>query len=591
MSAWRRRFRLVSDGLYCFFALAFLLGILIPGHSPAQSAGSDELTTLDVEPTYKVQVERNLVLVRVVVRDAKGQAVGNLRREDFLLFDNGKPQTISNFSLVVPSAGAPSSAEAGQAEAPPELAGENDLLPSTPRRYLGLYFDDVHMSFEDVVHVQKAAGDYLAEAITPGDRVGIFTASGQGNLDFTDDRDKLRAALLRLRSRPPILEELHPCPEIFEYQAFLIVHQRDPFATEAAVQEAIHCHYQDDQRFINNAEGEAESAALRKLQELQSNTESSLRGLEGMIRRMSVLPGLRNIVVISPGFLTVTQETRLSGIVDRALRERTIISTLDSKGLFAPVPFGDASKQPVLIPNRPDLMGRKLEFEIEGFRRTGDVLEELARGTGGLYFHNSNDYNEGFRRVVALPESYYTLAFSPQNLKFDGRFHALKVKLVNFPALAIEARRGYFAPAQSPNAETRAQEQILQALFSQDELSEIPLEVHTQFFKRTQLDANLSVLARVDLRFVQFRKAEGRNLNNLTVVTALFDRNGNYLEGREKRLEFKLLDASLERLVGTGLTMRTSFEVKPGTYLVREVVRDTEGDRISGLTRTVEIPY
>lgn len=591
MSAWRQQLRLVGRGLHYLGLLACFLGTLIPGYSPAQSARPDELTTLEVEPTYKVEVERNLVLVRVVVRDAKGQTVGNLRREDFRLFDNGKPQTVSSFSVVVPSSEGGLAAQAGQAQAPPEPAGEKDLLPSTPRRYLGLYFDDVHMSFEDVVHVQKAAGNYLAEAITPGDRLGIFTASGQGNLDFTDDRAKLRAALLRLRSRPAIAEGLRPCPEIFEYQAYLIIHERNPFATEAAVQEAIHCQYGDDQSHLNEAQSITESAALRRLGEFQSNTESSLRGLEGVVRRMSVLPGQRNIVVVSPGFLTVTEEIRLSGIVDRALRERTIISTLDSKGLFAPVPFGDASKQPVVVPRRPDLMGRKLEFELEGFRKTADVLDELARGTGGLYFHDSNNYDEGFRRVAAPPESYYTLAFSPQNLKFEGRFHSLKVKLVNYPALSIEARRGYFAPVQSQNAEARAKERITQALFSQDELSEIPLEVHTQFFKRTQLDASLSVLARVDLRFVRFRKAEGRNLNNLTVVTALFDRDGNYLEGREKRVEFKLLDASLERLVGTGLTMRTSFQVKPGTYLVREVVRDTEGDRLTGLTRTVEIPY
>jgi len=70
---------------------------------PAQTANPQEISTRDVEPTFKLQAERNLVMVRVVVRDAKGATVDNLRQEDFQLFDHGKLQTILHFSLEKPT--------------------------------------------------------------------------------------------------------------------------------------------------------------------------------------------------------------------------------------------------------------------------------------------------------------------------------------------------------------------------------------------------------------------------------------------------------------------------------------------------------
>ena len=155
---------------------------------------------------------------------------------------------------------------------------------------------------------------------------------------------------------------------------------------------------------------------------------------------------------------------------------------------------------------------------------------------------------------------------------------------------AFEARRGYFAPNQSQDAATRASEELEQAVFSQEVLNTIPIEVRTDFFKVDDADARLSVFTHLDVRAVHFRKADGRNLDNITLVTALFDRAGSYITGQQKQIEFHLRDATLERLLQSGLTMKTSFSVKPGTYMVREVVRDVEGDHLSSLSRTVEIP-
>ncbi len=553
------------------------------------------MNSRETRPTFRIEAQRNVVLVRVVVRDSKGQAVGNLHKEDFKLLDNRKPQIITHFAVEVPLSKRPTGVTPGQQEMDTEAGTGKALAPSPPQRYLALYFDDVHMAFEDVARTRDAADHYLAGALQPGDRVGVFTSSGQTVLDFTDDRPKLREALSRLLPRPVVPMRENTCPEIFDYQAYLIVHQHDIYAIDIATEEAYHCYCENLPRIPPDCRGEArrqaETEAMQVLNSFETQSEYALRGLEQLARRIGVVPGQRSIVLVSPGFLTLTQESRVEEIVERALRSNVIINTLDAKGLFAVIPLGDASRRPMVLTRRPDLTGNKVQIQLNSMQRQSDVLAELAADTGGVFFHNSNDLDEGFRKVGALPEVYYVLAFSPQNLKLDGRFHSLKVNLASSGRLAVQARRGYFAPTKPLDATSQAKEEIEQALFSQDELNELPIDVHTQFFKLSGRDTRLSVLTHVDLRLIRFRKQEGRNRNNLTFVTGLFDRDGKYVTGKEKLLELRLRDGSLERLSQSGVTIRNSFDVEPGTYLVRQVVRDAEGGQISGLNRTVEIPF
>ena len=103
-------------------------------------------------------------------------------------------------------------------------------------------------------------------------------------------------------------------------------------------------------------------------------------------------------------------------------------------------------------------------------------------------------------------------------------------------------------------------------------------------------NAKVAVLVRVDVRPLRFRKAEGRNRNDLRIVSALFDRNGNYVIGNDKLLELRLRDETLENRLRSGITVKTNFDVKPGSYLVRMVVRDTEGQLMAAENGAVEIP-
>ena len=175
-----------------------------------------------------------------------------------------------------------------------------------------------------------------------------------------------------------------------------------------------------------------------------------------------------------------------------------------------------------------------------------DVLAELAAGTGGRYFHNNNDLHEGFRQLATLPEFYYLLGFQPQNLKLDGSFHAIKVTLASKADYALQARHGYYAPRRLEGASEIAKREIQEALFSREEMHDIPVELHTQFSRTgRRQSATLAVLAHLDLKRLHFKKADGRNVDRLTVVSALFDRNGNYVTGLTKTIEFHLKDETI----------------------------------------------
>jgi len=555
---------------------------------PPSGTNPAELNTRDERPTFKVSVR--LVLVRVVARDGQGHAVGNLHKEDFQVFDNRKPQVITQFSVEQPGARVAvesKSSQPGTNEASPDKS----KMPSVPERYIAYVFDDVHLKFADLAYARAAADRHLG-TLQPTDRVAIFSTSGQTNLDFTDDRDQLHKTLQRLLPRPVTGGSIAGCPDVSYYMADLIQNKNDAQALMVAAQDALNCEFSGDRRQLPAAQGLAQAAAIQALAQGEVESRLALGVLKDIVRRISIMPGQRSIVMVSPGFLTPQLETEYVELIDRALHSQIIINALDARGLYTVDPAGDiANPGPGNIgPNGAFVGGNKALYQYESASAEGEVMAVLADGTGGIFFHNNNDLDDGFRRVSATPEYYYVLAFSPQNLKMDGRFHTLKVTLKSPVKLSLQARRGYYAPTHAADAAEQAKQEIEDAIFSQEELHDLPVELHTQFFKATDVEAKLTVLAHVDVKRLRFRKAEGRNWNDLTVVSALFDRNGNYVEGTKKILEMRLKDETLESKLSSGITFKSSFDVKRGSYLVRLVVRDAEGSLMSAENGAVEIP-
>ena len=163
-----------------------------PAASPAPtntgaSAASNtaEVSSHDAPVTFSTKV--NLVSVPVVVRDRQGHALGTLNREDFQLFDRGKLQVITKFS--VERSGTP--AIPGCCRYRSENArnfGCRARAISVAEHFIAYLFDDVHLNAEDLSRVRMAAQRHLAGSLDSTTRAAIYTTSGLGSLDFTDDR-------------------------------------------------------------------------------------------------------------------------------------------------------------------------------------------------------------------------------------------------------------------------------------------------------------------------------------------------------------------------------------------------------------------
>jgi VWFA-related protein len=550
-----------------------------PPQTPAKSPA--EMATHDEPALFKARV--NLVIVPVVVRDRQGKAVGNLKQEDFQLFDKGKPQYIARFSMEKAAGRLYKAGSAAPAPKDPDKPSEDKPAADLPDRFIAYLFDDVHMKFGDLARSRDAAGRHIDNALRTTDRAAIYTTSGQTIQDFTDDRTLLHEALGKLRMRPVTGQGLNHCPNMTYYMADLIVNKNDAITLNAAALDAMSCANLQD---MASARQMAQQAAQLELNLGDHETRLAMGVIKELVRRMAAMPGQRSIILVSCGFVTLPEHASdKTDIMDRAIRANVLINALDARGLYTDTP--DITRPGTNY--QTDMVLQRMERETN--RAQSDVMAELAAGTGATLFQNNNDLDAGFARLVSAPEYYYLLAFSPQNLKMDGSFHALKVTLKNIKDVNVGARTGYYAPRHLENAIETAKREIEEALFSREEMSDIPVELHTQFFKSGADTARVSVVIKVDVKHLKFRKEADRNCNELTVVAALFDRNGVYAAGNQKRIEMKLKDETVEKRLDGGLTIRSSIDVKPGTYSVRLVVRDIEGQLMSAQNGAVEIPY
>jgi len=394
------------------------------------------VSSADGATTFKVNVR--LVPVSVVVRDNKGHAVGGLKQEDFSLLDNRKPQEIINFSIAK-AAGANGSKTAASASDDHKAAANN----------VAYVFDDLHTAGPEMARAKTAAIKHLSQ-LGPQDWAAVFTTSGEVVLDFTADREKLAAALRRLRSHSSA--SASDCPPLSYYAADAIVTQADENALQSAMEDALDCSSLDarDGPSSPGPVGNFQQAATRERArrmvlttalEVSSKgkTESdhTLRMLHDVLAWTAEMPGRRSILLVSSGFVVPTREQQRAAayLIERALRAGVTLNSLDVRGLAGANMLGNSHH--VNDPAEKSVLDSQ-----EGSAQSG-VMADFAYGTGGTFFHNNNDLEEGFRRTSDAPEYVYVLGFSPQ--KLDGKLHRLKVTLASQGKLAVQARQGYYA--------------------------------------------------------------------------------------------------------------------------------------------------
>ena len=416
--------------LFVVLCLAFILCVL---HLVALQTKESEVVP------FKIEVKVNKVLVPVVVRDAQRHAVGTLRKEDFQVFDKDKPTVISGFAVEKRSVAEGNTEGGNLAPSDPNAAPQRS---AAPQRFIVFLFDDMHLGADDLGRFQKLGTKILAASLTGSDMAAVVSISG-ANSGLTRDRTTLEEAILNLKSRALYHLQGRQCPDIDYYEADLIVNKRNATALEAAVQQTLACANLDPQTWRKMAEDMVRSTATNTLMAGDQDVRVMLATVREYVRKMGTLPGQRTLILISPGFLTLTPEamTEKTRILDLAAQDNVTISTLDARGLYT-TELGAGER------GAGSAMAMQTGYESQSHRASmaldEDVMAELADGSGGMYFHNSNDLEGGFKELATAPEYVYVLELSLDNDNLDGTYHRLKVK-VDRDGLQVQARRGYFS--------------------------------------------------------------------------------------------------------------------------------------------------
>jgi len=429
----------------------FSVGLPLCGRGAAQQQPPDTGTVL--------QMHVNAVLVPVVVRNAQGHAIGDLKQGDFKVLDQGKPRNITGFTVQQgsgqPAAAPPATAGAAQ----PGAATAQATAPT--ERVVVFLFDDRHLVVGDLEGMKQAAEKMLDQPLPDGTRGLVLSFLG-ANSGLTHNRAVLQAAVEKIKFRQVFQKSLGACPDIDYYEADQILNKDNKQEYGIALEKTASCMHLpvpsargdiDIDDVSPGPLGEVETltknAARIVLQNGDQDSVDSITFIRDVVHTISGLPGQRTLVLVSPGFLSLSQESMAaeSQVLNLAAASAVTISTLDARGLYSTmIPASEGGAQSM----QAAMTGQNIGDRSTTMRQNKQVMAEFADGTGGTFFKNDNDLKGGLAMLAAGPEFKYLLELSLSDVKQNGSYHALKVQ-VDRKDVKIQARDGYFAPQPAKN--------------------------------------------------------------------------------------------------------------------------------------------
>lgn len=524
-------------------------------------------------PSAILRAEANLVETPLTVRDSRGRAAGGFQASDFEVLDNGVPRKIVSFTEIRK----PGPASPAAARSPTPSVQPDSPVPPAQAKFVTFFFDDFHVANGNMLFVKKAAREFIAKGVKPGDRLSIVTASGQGDLDFTADAQRFADALERLAPHVrPVTT--HYCG-VSAIDSYIYLHNLDGQIREEAIGAAMKCANCDqgggsaggaahtanaDLQCRNKAISIATEAASTTWEQVYMASIDTLDGLSFAAKRLSEMKGARILVLTSAGFLLRPGvEDRLQSFIDYAVRANIVVHAIGAQGLEA------------RMTGPKDMV--RTSFYL-------DPLRNIANETGGRFFKDTNDL-AGAMEQAADPEVTYTLAFNAGDP--DGKFHTVKVRFATKRDGDLEFRPGYFSPDAKQQISARAR--MDDAVFTNETLREISTAVKLSAGQPRGGAIPVSVRYTVDVNTLRFTRFKGRHMQQIVFLTALLDPNGAFVTGEESIMELALTSEKLASLKKTGLTAVATILTAPGQFRVRTIVREGVKGSLAALATPVDV--
>jgi len=590
------------------------------------------LATADPSPAQQpvpgTRVEA--VQLDVIVNDASGKAVTGLTKSDFVILEDKKEQKLTTFVFVegrLPKPAATTAsgaAPAAAAPAPAPSASAPDAAKAeggTPGRHLVIVIDDLHIAPGNIEFVKGSLRRLVDDFLGPDDSIAIVTTSAPaGSQPLSTNAANLKQTIDQLNFRQP------PMPpdagsQMTPAQAELIL-RGDVAARRLAARKMIEepgsvLNAQTPRAAIEAtggaipagsspeeaaAEQEVQRRARSILNDALRYSAATLHTLEDVMRGLAPLPGRKLCLLVSDGFLvgTGTSEERtkdLRAIIDAGTRSGTVVYAIDSHGLVGNV--ADAATGQV-VASAPGLQTTVDRTTTQLFRVT---LESVSADTGGFLVYGTNEFDTGVRKMLAENDSYYLMAYEPANLKRDGKFRKIEVKVARHADYVVRTRAGYLAPDDSkPSVKTAAarpapgsapgmrgiDEAEARAIIDASRAEKtLPVNLAVDFVDLPPNGSQAILEAHVDVSPL----APGGNSSPFAVdlLGGVYDASGKAI-GTAFGRHNEVVAADVSRVRRDGIGFQQRLALPPGRYEVRFAARDMAKQKLGGSSQWIEIP-
>ena len=568
------------------FALALLLPTVLAAQATAPSPSAAPSGDAEA-PRFPAEVEQ--VTVDVVVTDKKGVPAVGLTPADFQILEDDKAQKIASFDAVE----VPATASAATPTRP-RISTNFSPEMRTGRSFV-VVFDDIHLTPHQAHRAKGAVAEFLRTGVREGDRVSLVATGGGAwwSTRMEAGRDELIAMLKRLDGRH--IPDNAP-DRMSDYEAMRIHVYRDAQA-EAVVARRFET-FGATGRSNSGAESmniDGDPMVRGRASEIYyqsvSRNRITLQVLQRVLTSLAANKGRKSVILVSEGFIYDPNLDEFKGTLIASRRSNAAIYFLDTKGLQGSMPYMSAEFGPNI--DNQDLGAAFIDqmSEAEG-------AESLAVDSGGFVVKNTNDLARGISRIADESRSYYLIGYNPTDARRDGRFRKIRVKLVGRKGLQVRARKGYYAPLDeaaaakaAAKAPTGVDPAVQAALDSPYDEKEVPLRMSSYVFNETLLGkASTLVATEIDLRPFAFAEESGRFVDTVEFLLIVAHRETGEFFRYDQKVEMRLQGETRDKLFRSWYPIVRDFELAPGGYQAKIVVRDKNSGRIGTVVHEFEVP-
>jgi VWFA-related protein len=586
---------------------------VIGGSLLSVTVGAQQQQPAKVVGTVKTGV--TAVLVDVVVRDKRGQPVHDLPQSDFEILEDGVPQAISSFTPIFESATAaiPVPAAAQPAAAPPTAAPASAKSPSAPGDPLGppvtaLVFD--RLTPEGRQLAITAAKSYLGtDAKEAPHYIGVFgiDLGLKPYASFTRDADTLRKALDQVEKRASASFGID------RDKMALARREADSTASSADAAVGGAGGAGGNTQGIGSAPGAAQIAQMQQrmltefdVLERDQQGYTFTNGLFAIVNTLRGMKGRKSIVLFSEGVAIPPAVQRLFlGVIDAANRANVSIYTMDAAGLRTEseqakirdqvnqAGAAGLGRRSVAFGKADAPLSKELEKNEDVLRQDPHTgLGELAEGTGGQLFENTNNLRQGFERIESDLRNYYLLGYTPANDKYDGKFRNIEVR-VKRSGVTVAARKGYFAVRDQGGAPVNTWEApALGVVDKRPVPNAFPLRAAALSFPSSDKPGVVPVLVHLKTEPMTFTpEADQKTFkSDFAIVVRFLDPQNQVVRKVGQHYEMSGPIAELQRAKNSDIIFYREPELPPGVYTMETIVYDNPSGKGSVRYSTVEVP-